>query len=394
MFIDRVIDADGHVSEPLDIFLRHMDAELALKALRFGPETLGRTPRAEGYDVPELQGHRLLGQGLHGLMPLINCAGRSADDIFRGRLRYEDGPAAGFDGQARLEVLDQEGIEAALLYPSIGLVIGNFGDDEVATAMSRAYNQWLFEYCSADPDRLIGVGCVPMRNVERAMTELRRCVDEYGFRTVFVRPNMYGGRTFDDPAYDPFWAEAQRLGVPIAFHPAGLWDLPGASRLFKLPDIMYVACAAFPIDSMMTLTFLLYGGVLERFPELQVAVLESGADWLAHWLDRLDHYWRTFPSLRPHVPLAPSTYVRRQCWFGVSADDTLLPLVVDRVGDDRLLWSSDFPHFDAVYPGAVAATLEHMAELPEASQRRIFVENPRRLYRLPPPARERIRARA
>jgi len=181
--------------------------------------------------------------------------------------------------------------------------------------------------------------------------------------------------------------------VPVAFHPAGIWDLPGTSRLFKLPDIMYVACASFPIDSMVTLTFLLYGGVLERFPELQVAILESGADWLAHWIDRMDHYWDEFPSMRPHVPLPPSAYVRRQCWFGVGADDVLLPLVAERVGDERLLWSSDFPHFDAVYPGAVEATVERMTGLSEESRRHIFIDNPRRLYRMPPPTRERLRAR-
>jgi predicted TIM-barrel fold metal-dependent hydrolase len=394
MTLESVVDGDGHVSEPLDIFLKYMDADLALKALNFGPESLGRTPRVEGYDVPQLQGHKLIGRGLHGLMPLINSAGRRTDEVFSGRLRYEDGPAAGFDGHARLAVLDREGIDAAVLYPSIGLVIGNFGDDDVAAAMSRAYNTWLYEYCSADRDRLIGVGCVPMRNVERAIAELYHCVEECGFRTVFVRPNMYGGRTFDDPIYDPFWAAAQELGVPVGFHPAGLWDLPGTSRLFQLPDMMYVACAAFPIDSMMTLTFLLYGGVLERFPELQVVVLESGADWLAHWIDRLDHYWEVFPSLRPHVPLPPSTYVKRQCWFGVGADDSLLPLVVQRLGDEHLLWSSDYPHFDAVYPGAVAATLERLGSLLGQSQQRIFGENARKLYRIAPASNERVLARA
>lgn len=394
MFSERVIDADGHVTEPLDLFLRYMDPELAMKALQFGPETLGRTPRVPGYDVPQLHGHRLLGKGLHGLMPLANCAGRSTDDVFARRIRYEDGPAAGFNGHARLEVLDAEGIAAAVLYPSIGLVIGNFGDDDVAAAMARAYNGWLTDYCSADPERLIGVGCMPMSNVDRAVMELRRCVEEYGFRAVFVRPNMYGDRTFDDPYYDPFWAEAQKRGIPVAFHPAGLWDLPGASRLFKLPDILYAACGSFPIDSMVTLTFLLYGGVLERFPELQVVILESGADWIAHWLDRLDHYWEIFPALRPDVRLAPSAYFQRQCWISFSADEVLLPVVVERLGDERLLWSSDFPHFDAVYPGAVEAILQRMAPLADVTKRRILVENPQRLYRLPPPTRRSVRAQA
>ncbi len=377
-----VVDSDGHVTEPLDIFVRYMDANFIKQAMHFERATFGQTPRAEGYDLPQLQGHALVGPGLQWLLPLLNSAGRSTDDVFHKRFWYEQGPRGGFDGRARLAVLDEEGIDVAVLYPSIGLVIGNFGSDEVARAMSRAYNDWLFDYCSADSERLIGVGCIPMRDVDAAVAELHRCTRELGFRAAFVRPNLYANRTFDDPYYDPFWAAAQELGVPIAMHPAGLCDLPGTSRLFKFPDILYVTCAAFPIDSMVTLTFLIYGGVLERFPGLQVIVLESGADWIAHWLDRLDHYWTVFPSLRPHVPLRPSTYFNRQCWISFSSDDVLLPVVVERLGDERLLWSSDFPHFDATYPGALDAALERMKPLSDANRRRIFAENPQRLYRL------------
>lgn len=377
-----IVDGDGHVTEPVEVFLSHIDESVVDEVRRFGPpeyyDTLGEEGRA---DIERMQNQPLVG-GLDGFLPLLNSAGRPTDDVFLGRFHYEDGPRGGFDGSARLSTMNSEGIDIAVLYPSMGLVMGNFGNVEAAKTMSRAYNDWLAGYCRADPSRLIGVGCIPLVDVGLASRELRYCVESLGFKAAFIRPNLYSNRTLDDPYFDPFWSTAQSLRVPIGLHPAGLWDLPGAARLFKFPNMLYVTCAAFPIDSMVTLTFLLYGGVLERFPELTFIVLESGADWIGHWLDRLDHYWEVFPSLRPNAPRRPSEYFRRQCYVGFGCDDSLLPTIVRTIGDDRIFWASDFPHFDATYPGAVEAMARKMTDVPQESWSRIFGENARRAYNL------------
>jgi len=374
-----VVDGDGHVTEPVEVFLSHINEHAVEEVRLMGPP--------EYYadlcptDVERMQKQPFV-SGLDGFLPLLNSAGRPTDDVFFGGFRYEDGPPGGFDGRARLETMDAEGIDVAVLYPSMGLVMGNFGSLSMAATMSRAYNDWLAGYCSADPGRLIGVGCIPLVDVTRAVAELEYCVGSLGFKAAFIRPNLYGNRTLDDPHFDSFWNAAQRLRVPIGLHPAGLWDLPGAARLFKFPNMLYVTCAAFPLDSIVSLTFLMYGGVLERFPELRVIILESGADWIAHWLDRLDHYWEVFPSLRPNAPLRPSEYFRRQCYVGFGCDETLLPLIVKRFGYDRVLWASDFPHFDATYPGAVAAMERTLDGVPKEAWAPIFGENARRAYNL------------
>src|SRR5256886_12083131 len=201
-------------------------------------------------------------------------------------------------GRANGAGMDTDGIDIAVLSPTIGLSIGN-APPAIAEGLCRAYNDWLRDYCAAAPERLVGVGAVPMIDVEAAVAEARRCVRELGFRGVFIRPNPYGGHPFHDRWYDPFWKAAAALGVPVGFHPLAMWDMPGATLGFDFPDISYAAAAGFPIDSMVTLTHLVFSGVLERFPDLQVIVLESSGGWIQSWLERLDHHMRLLSSLRP-----------------------------------------------------------------------------------------------
>ncbi|TMB22290.1 MAG: amidohydrolase, partial [Deltaproteobacteria bacterium] len=223
---------------------------------------------------------------------------------------------------------------------------------------------------------------VPMIDVEAAVAEARRCVRELGFRGVFIRPNPYGGRHFDDRRYDPFWKAAAELGIPVGFHPLAMWDMPGATLGFDFPDISYAAAAGFPIDSMVTLTHLVFSGVLERFRDLQVIVLESSGGWIQSWLERLDHHMRLLPSLRPGVKRGALEQFHDQVWVSFDPDEKTLPAMVQLLGDDRFVWASDYPHFDATFPGATAELREVIAALPAENRRRILGENARRLYGL------------
>ena len=161
-----------------------------------------------------------------------------------------------------------------------------------------------------------------------------------------------------------------------------MWDMPGATLDFDFPDISYAAAAGFPIDSMVTLTHLVFSGVLERFPDLQVIVLESSGGWIQSWLERLDHHMRLLSSLRPGVTRGAFAQFHDQVWVSFDPDEKTLPAMVQLLGDDRFVWASDYPHFDATFPGATAELREVIAPLPAESQRRILGENARRLYGL------------
>ena len=372
-----VIDADGHVLEPRGMWQDYLEPKLADAILV--PETATGRRVLPAEHNPQAQRPHPVSGTVGRLMGLAGSVGKPADDVLTGRIGYDDAPAGAFDGAARLKDMEVEGIDVAVLYPTIGLSIGN-APAGIAEGLCRAYNDWLRDYCNAAPQRLIGIGAVPMVDVDGAIAEARRCVRELGFRGVFVRPNPYGGRHFDDPSYDPFWQAVAELGVPVGFHPLAMWDMPGATLGFDFPDISYAAAAGFPIDSMVTLTRLVFAGVLEHFHDLQVIVLESSGGWIYSWLERLEHHMRLLPSLRPGVRRGAIEQFHDQVWVSFDPDEKALPAMVPLLGDERFVWASDYPHFDATFPGATAELREVIAPLPPESQRRILGGNARRLY--------------
>src|SRR5262249_29483953 len=177
-----------------------------------------------GYDVLQLEDRVVTDRGLVGL----GNAGTSFRDLGRGT-RYVEINPAGFDPIERLKVMDAEGIDVAVLYPGLGLSLGASTDAELGVAMCRVYNDWLAGFCAADPQRLIGVAALPMQDPQAAAGGPRGAVTELGMRGGFCRPNPHCGRPFHALAFTPVYETLEELGVPLAFHPAGLWDMPGTS---------------------------------------------------------------------------------------------------------------------------------------------------------------------
>jgi predicted TIM-barrel fold metal-dependent hydrolase len=138
----------------------------------------------------------------------------------------------------------------------------------------------------------------------------------------------------------------------------------------------------FFIDGFLGFTHLVCGGVLERHPTLQVAVLECGGGWLAHWFDRFDHFAKVYGWMAPDLKRPPSAYFRRQCWISFDPDETTLPALAPVIGADRIVWASDYPHLDATFPGVVRELEEGLQRLPPADQTKIRGENAARLYGL------------
>src|SRR5262249_34202080 len=140
-------------------------------------------------------------------------------DLERARkLTWDDVPPGGFDPHARIKVMDAEGIDVAVLYPSMWLLYGDLTEPKLQAAACRAYSNWMADFCRAYPRRLYGVAPMPLLDVDAAVLEIRRVVKELGYKAVFVRPNPFGGRRLNDRAYDPFWREAEELDVPVAVH--------------------------------------------------------------------------------------------------------------------------------------------------------------------------------
>src|SRR6266571_8941774 len=204
----KVIDADGHILEPIDLWDRYMDPAYREHAPRLiigdnGKERL----LVEGKILGNPKGLGRLG-----------AVGARDGSVPADTMMYKDGRPGGFDPHARIKDMDLDGIDAAFLYPSIGLFSGAVKDPQLAAAMCRAYNRWLADYCRPYPDRLFGVAMLPMQSIELAVEEMRYARNALGMRAGFLRPNPYNNRMLGDPDYDIFWAEAQELDFSIGIH--------------------------------------------------------------------------------------------------------------------------------------------------------------------------------
>src|ERR1051326_86478 len=208
---------------------------------------------------------------------LPNSAGKPWSEVLGKGFR--EGLAGAWDPHARVRDMDSEGIDVAVLYPTYAL--GFVRDAALQGAVYRAYNNWLADYCKPYPKRLLGVAAVSLQGVAGAAREVRRAVKELGFVGVFIRPNPYvENRKLHDPAYDPFWREAEALDVPIGLHPYLMADMPGAVRGLDLrddfpEDVFFKQVLGNPVDMISALTSFTAGGILERFPKLRVAFLQA-----------------------------------------------------------------------------------------------------------------------
>lgn len=356
---DVAVDADGHVNEggQLDKFI-----DDRFKAgLNRAPWTL--TPPAEPSPYTPMS---------------------SWNPAVIGNLGRE----GGHDPLARLKDMDNEGIDAAVLYPT--QLLHFQPEAELFGAMCRAYNNWLKEYCDAAPDRLFGVGVVPLQHVRAAVLEMARCVEELGFRAVMVRPAAYvEDRPLYDPVYDNFWEAAQELDCPIGVHPFPFSDLPGAVRLLGLDrdsygdpseDLTFRQGLGNALDMMVATGWFVAGGICERFPRLKVIILEGSGGWMVTMLERFDHQYRVFGSHRQDT--LPSELFARQCWVSFDPDEAALPFSVERLGADRILWASDYPHPDAMIEGVGEELREAVGGLPDDARGRVLGANAAGLYRL------------
>jgi predicted TIM-barrel fold metal-dependent hydrolase len=370
-----VVDADGHVCEPADLWERNLPSHLADRGIRL------RWNEETGYDECLVEDGIATDRGLVGL----GNAGESFDEFGKGR-HYEDLNPAGFDAAERVKVLDSEGIDLAVIYPGLGLKLGGIEDPELAVWSCRVYNDWLAEWTGAAPDRLRGVGALPLQDPAAAADEARR-IAGLGLVGGFARPNAYRGRPFHHPAYTPVWEALEETGLPLALHPAGLPDMPGAAQgliTLMAPGTHHALILLF--DQQMTLSNLTYGGVLERHPELKVIVLECGGGWIAHWMDRLHEFEESYGWTTAPRSLSPEEYFRRQCWISFDPGERTAGVLAPLAGGDRFVWASDFPHSDAKYPGVVDELRERNGTLPPADRAGLFGLNALDMYGLPHPA--------
>jgi uncharacterized protein len=280
----------------------------------------------------------------------------------------------------RLADMDLEGIDVSVLF---GGLVGIDPVDvpetaDCAVASARGYNDWLAEYCSAAPERLKGVACLPLRDMQRACRELERCVRGLGFASA-VLPIRVGKHNLDSEYFTPLYQQAESLDVALSIHAPGFYgdayDLRWNTHFRRHAYGFVAGLMAGSMD-------LLCGGVLDRHRRLRVALLEAGCGWLPFWLDRLDAHYHDLPEEAPAIGRPPSHALESgRLFISCEPNEKALPSVVANLGDDFIVYASDYAHYDCMYPES-ARTLLERGDLSASARRKILSDNPARLFRL------------
>jgi predicted TIM-barrel fold metal-dependent hydrolase len=361
----KVLDSDMHILEPPDLWQRFIDSKFKDYAPR-GTTDHVRDLRLVGPDG------RAWGRPVDPPPETIPPPGH----IFhRNQKLFRPHMERGWSSRVQLDAMDEEGIDLAVLYPSRGLNVLSVPamDPEFAAALARAYNNWLYEFCQIDTNKLIGAGMVSVFDIESAISEAERCVQRLGFRAIFLRANVVNGHNWQEPYYDPLWSALEELNVPLGFHESNTSAGRQVGEQFGY-NFMLRHTFSHPFEQMLAVGSFCGGGILERHPRLRVAFLEGNCGWLPFLLWRLDEHWEMFgDQWAPELKNPPSHYFKRQCYASVEADEEPVKYAIDFLGNGRLVFSTDFPHVDTKYPKAV----ERFLQLPigEEDKKKILWDN-------------------
>ena len=273
--------------------------------------------------------------------------------------------------------LDAERIGDAVAYPSSALAIGLVRELDLCVALAKAYNDWAYDFCKATHNRVKYAAVIAPQVVPEAVREIRRAVTGCGAVGVMMPTYVQGGLDLAQPQFDPIYAEAQELGVPIGFHATANVSA-GNTRFHKY---LGVHMTSHPFEQMLSITAIIAGGVLDRFPKLKVAFLEAGVGWLPYWMERFDEKYLMRKSEMEPLKMLPSDYVKQnRCYFTCEGEESALPLTIEIFGDQCMMYASDYPHWDTEWPHTVG----HVArrnDITDKTKQNILADNAKAFYR-------------
>ena len=372
----KMISADSHVMEPPDLWWNALGS-------RWGD----RTPRP----LDEFNGEKgsFFYSGYLGLpvqrirVPLSSeteAAAFEAQEMGMG--------AVGYDPEVRVKFQLEAGIDAEVMNPTTMLGLMRNPDAEVLQACSEVYNDWMAEFVSYSPERLIGVSAIPMHDVDWSVGELGRTLKR-GLRGPMINCQPPEGcPPYRDPVYDKFWTAVEEAGAPVTLHiiTGRVMDALILARLGQTAE----ETAANPglwIDLFIEAQTVLandfiFGGILDRFPNLKLLCSEFEVSWIPGFMSRLDQLEDVAPRLNlPKLKMRPSEYMRTRVFHGF-IDDSAAALAIPYVGADRILWGSDFPHIRSMGLDAQSTLYQQLQTFSGEDQARLVGENAAGLFDL------------
>jgi uncharacterized protein len=363
----RIIDADSHVNEPADVWQSRVPARLRERA----PTML------------ELDDGRIWWSFEGGQRSqLVNtaCAGLDETSYVSTGVRWDQIRPGSYDPKARLEEMELDMIQAQVLYPSLVPQPQSFGaDPELQVACIRAYNDWIHDFASYDPARLVAMPMAPATGIDDVLAEWRR-VAERGDRGYMIS-GYPAGQAVPVPEDDRFWSEVQDWDYAIHIH----FGFTSGVSLSGPTGVGYLSSAALidmGVGMYRPLADIVYSGVFERFPRLRIVAVEAGIGWIPYFLHHLDdNFLRRRFRAGVRLDQLPSESFRRGVWATFIED----PHGVQHrheIGLDKIMWSTDYPHTNSNWPNSQRIAAYEFRHVPADERRMIVRDNAASLYRL------------
>jgi uncharacterized protein len=371
----RIFDSDTHVGPDAQILAGYLSQSEKERLAAWEPyRSIGRNGQVT-YTKGQRRYHRRLGAAKGEENPGGYMAG------FTGVARErEPSPRVDADPAARLADMDFEGVDVNLTVPSGWFGTWTAGDDiELEMAMYRAYHLWMRDYCGASPHRVGGVVLAGARDVEGSLAEIRRCARERWAWGLMVYAPV--GVPLDNPELEPFYAVAAEFDLAVILHTFTVMPpyAPGGEDTWD--NLWLQRSAAHPWCGMRNMAALIGSGVMDRHPTLRIGTLEAGHGWLPFWIKRLDEHAETIKAALPALRHRPSDYVTSGRYFQsieIPEGAQLTNAVADIIGDDVLMYASDYPHGESHFPQSTRLVLGW--DMPESRRQKLLWDNARKLY--------------
>jgi predicted TIM-barrel fold metal-dependent hydrolase len=361
----RIVSADSHFVEPPNMWSERIDQRFRDHA----PYT-GKYKDREGEFFMCENIQPVAVAGFFG-------SGKSSEELPQHIKRgFDAAPGSVWNPAERLKEQDRDGVSSEVLYTSMGMLLFGLDDAELRAACFRAFNDWAAEYCSSNPKRLIGTGTVALEDIDAGVKELQRCANK-GLRGALIWGAAPEDKPYSDSVYDPFWAAAQDLDMPLSLHILTGRRGPRFSRRHVLRGYMTL-----PQEIQLSFADLVLGGVFERFPRLKVVSAENDISWLPHFCYRIDHAYDRLRYFEQGtaLPIKPSEYMKRQVWATFQFETENVGFTADKFGRDKLMWSSDYPHTDSPWPRSREFIENEIKSISDEDKRSICGDNVLRLY--------------
>lgn len=284
------------------------------------------------------------------------------------------------DPHLRIKDLDRDGVDAEVIYGILGAA-GRLNDRDAANEMLRIYNDWLKDFCSHYPDRHIGLACLPYGDIDAAVAEVHRVARRGGLRGLELSCS-WDMEPMWHPMWEPLWKAVHEVQLPLHFHtfpnmpPDTIAKHPG--RVGR--SVFFTIVSGFQMNLVNILAAVIAANVLERYPNIRIAFGESGCGWIPYALDRMDFEWEDrFTDLG--LKMKPSDYWRRQC-KATFQYDRIGTKLIEEMGAESLMWGSDYPHGDGVWPHSDQYIKEQFRDVSPEVTRMITCTNAAKFYGL------------